>query len=92
MAPARDGKSHIGTIGEHLRSQYLEPLGMGCEELASDLGVNAQEIKNVVHDGMDLPPWLATRLDEHYGQSDGFWARLQQVCNGTFTGATPNQR
>lgn len=63
--------------GEVLRKEWLEPLGMNANQLAKALGVNRQNVYELVGEKRGVSAEMALRLARWSGMSEGFWLRLQ---------------
>jgi addiction module HigA family antidote len=66
---------HPGFI---LREEFLEPLGMTEEQLATAIGVPAAEINAVVQGRLGISADIGMRLSRYFGLSEGFWTGLQE--------------
>jgi addiction module HigA family antidote len=63
--------------GEHVRLDYLEPLGLTVTEAAEKLGVTRQALNNLVNGRAGISPEMAIRLSKALGASARFWLNLQ---------------
>lgn len=64
-------------VGEMLREEFLEPLGMTQSELAQRIGVPFQRVNSLVNGRRNLTPDSALRLSKFFGTSAGFWMNHQ---------------
>ena len=64
--------------GEVLREEFLLPLGLSAEELATALRVPASRLRAIVHERRCVIADTALRLARNFGVSAKFWLRLQQ--------------
>lgn len=64
-------------VGEMLREEFLEPLGMTQSELAQRIGVPFQRVNSLVNGRRNLTPDTALRLSKFFGASAGFWMNHQ---------------
>jgi len=63
--------------GEHLRSDYLEPLGLTVTEAARKLGVTRQTLNNLVNGASGISPEMAIRLSKAFGGRPEVWLGMQ---------------
>ena len=63
--------------GEILRDEFLLPLGLSQNELATRIGVPANRISDLVRGRRDISADTDLRLCHAFGLSHGFWLRLQ---------------
>lgn len=64
--------------GEMLREEWLAPLGMNANQLANALGVNRQNVYEIVNEKRGLSAEMALRLARWSGMSPRFWLGLQE--------------
>ncbi|WP_258878974.1 HigA family addiction module antitoxin [Paraburkholderia sp. BL6669N2] len=65
--------------GEVLREDFLAPLGMTTNALASALRTALSKIEDVVHERREVDAELALRLARYFGGSAESWLNLQQA-------------
>ncbi len=63
--------------GEHLRRDYLEPLGLSVTAAARTLGVTRQTLNNLVNGAGGISPEMAIRLSKAFGGSPEVWLGMQ---------------
>jgi len=63
--------------GEILLEEFLKPLGISQYRLASDIGVQARRIHEIVHGQRMITADTALRLSRYFGLSERFWLNLQ---------------
>jgi antitoxin HigA-1 len=63
--------------GQHIRLEYLEPLGLSVTEAARILGVTRANLSNIVNGRSGISPEMAVRLAKAFGGSAEIWLRLQ---------------
>jgi addiction module HigA family antidote len=64
--------------GEVLREEYLAPLGMSANALASALHVPANRVSAIIAGKRNVTADTALRLARFFGTSPEFWLNLQQ--------------
>ncbi len=65
---------HPGTI---LQTDFLEPLDLSQNQLATELRVPATRIHDIVHGRRGISAETALRLGRYFGMSAAFWMNLQ---------------
>ena len=63
--------------GEHLREDFLKPLGLSVNALALGLRVPATRILAIVKEKRRISPDTALRLSRYFKMSPEFWLTLQ---------------
>jgi len=63
--------------GEMLREEFMGPLGVSCEALATAMGVSAARVAGIVAERRGISEDTARRLSKHFGMSAQFWMNLQ---------------
>ncbi|MFK2893743.1 HigA family addiction module antidote protein [Dyella flagellata] len=64
--------------GEMLPEEFMVPLGLSGNALASALGVTAARINEIVQEKRGITADTALRLSRYFGNSPEFWLNLQQ--------------
>lgn len=65
--------------GEMLKHEFLTPLGLSAAGLATELGVPANRITEMVAGRRGMTADTALRLAERFGTSPEFWMNLQSM-------------
>jgi antitoxin HigA-1 len=63
--------------GEMLNEEFLKPLGLSMNKLASELHVPANRISAIVDGERGISGDTALRLGRYFGMSPEFWMNLQ---------------
>ena len=63
--------------GEHLREDFMRPLGLSVNALALALRVPATRILAIVRENRRISPDTALRLARYFRTSPEFWLNLQ---------------
>ncbi|MBB5207843.1 HigA family addiction module antitoxin [Chiayiivirga flava] len=63
--------------GEVLREEYLQPLGMTSNALATALAVPAPRINDIARERRAVSPDTAMRLARYFDTTAEFWMNLQ---------------
>ncbi|GLQ48835.1 HigA family addiction module antitoxin [Dyella flava] len=64
--------------GEMLREEFMLPLVLSGNVLATELGVTAARINEIVQEKRGISADMALRLSRYFGNSAEFWLNLQQ--------------
>ena len=64
--------------GEILREDVLPAIRISRTEIARLLGISRQHLYDVLNEKKPVTPQMALRLGRMFGNSPGFWLRLQQ--------------
>ena len=65
------------TIGEILKEEFLEPMGITSYKLSKELGVSTTTILDLIHNRRKISVEMALRLSKFFGNSHKFWLNLQ---------------
>ena len=65
------------TIGEILREEFMEPLGVSSYALAKAINVPASRIQDILHDRRKITADTSLRLAKYFGVSDKYFLNLQ---------------
>jgi addiction module HigA family antidote len=63
--------------GEMLLEEFLKPMGLSQQDLASSVKVPYQRINELVNKRRGVSPSTALRLARFFGNSPSFWLNLQ---------------
>ncbi|MFN3233147.1 MAG: HigA family addiction module antitoxin [Alphaproteobacteria bacterium] len=64
--------------GEILKEEFLTPLGLSANKLASHIGVPANRITGIINGTRGITPDTAIRLGQAFRTTARFWLNLQQ--------------
>jgi addiction module HigA family antidote len=80
--------------GAMLREEFMEPLGVSVEALASAMGVSTARMAEIVAEWRGISAHTARRLEKYFGMSARFWMNLQRnhVMALAYTGRTSKNR
>lgn len=65
--------------GEMLHEEFMTPLGISQNQLASDLRVPPGRINQIINGKRGITSDTALRLAKFFGNSPEFWMNLQQM-------------
>lgn len=63
--------------GEVLREEFLKPFGINAESLADNIGMNVQNMREIISEQQTVTADTALRLAKFFGTSARFWLGLQ---------------
>jgi addiction module HigA family antidote len=64
-------------IGEILKEEFLDPLGISAYRLSKELKVSTSTVLDLIHDRRKISVEMALRLSKFFGNSHKFWTNLQ---------------
>lgn len=64
-------------IGDILKEEFLDPLGITAYRLSRELNVSTSSILDLVHNKRKISVEMALRLSKFFGNSHKFWINLQ---------------
>ncbi len=73
----------IGTIGDYLRDEWMNPFGLSGNRVALAVGVPANRITDIVAGRRGITADTDLRLCRYFGMSDGHFLRMQDYINTT---------
>jgi addiction module HigA family antidote len=83
MPSHSDSSQHPGTV---LRKRFMGPHGLDVERLATDLGVPAARLDDVLAGQRSITADMALRLGRYFGTSPLYWMNLQSRFDLHVTG------
>ncbi len=63
--------------GETLLDEFMKPFGLSAHALATDLGLPATRIGDIIHHRRGITPETGIALAEYFGTSVEFWLGIQ---------------
>lgn len=69
------------TLGEILREDFMEPMGISINQLSRDLDVPVNRISEIVNGKRSVTADTALRLERYFGVEAQFWLNLQSEHN-----------
>ena len=67
------------TIGEYLKTEWLEPLGLSAYRLAKDIRITPSAMLNIINGKRNLSLDTAWRLSHYFGMSKNYFINLQNT-------------
>lgn len=68
---------NLPSVGEILKDEFLNPLGLSQNALAIAIGVPSNRINNIVNGKTGITADTDLRLTTYFGLSEGYFMRLQ---------------
>ena len=65
------------TIGEILREEFMEPLGISAYRLSKEINVPTSRIQDILHDRRKITADTSLRLAKYFGVSDKYFLDMQ---------------
>lgn len=65
------------TMGEILKEEFMEPMGISAYRLAQDIHVPVSRIQDILHDRRKITADTSLRLARYFGVSDRFFLDIQ---------------
>lgn len=70
-------KIEIGTFGDYLKEEWLEPLGLSSYKLAKDLGISATALGKILSGKHRMSMDTCWRLARYFGVSRNYFFNIQ---------------
>lgn len=67
----------VPTMGEILREEFMEPMGISAYRLAQDIHVPVSRIQDILHDRRKITADTSLRLARYFGVSDRLFLDMQ---------------
>ncbi len=65
------------TVGEILKEEFMEPIGISAYKLAQDIFVPTSRVQDILHDRRKITVDTSLRLGKYFGVSDEYFLKLQ---------------
>ncbi len=65
--------------GEMLREEFMMPLSLSADALATRTGLTVEHIEGIVAEREGITPDVAERLGAAFGQSPEFWMNIRSA-------------
>lgn len=70
-------KIPVPSVGEILREEFLEPMGITAYRLSKEINVSTTTILNIINNNRKITVDTALRFSRFFGNSESFWLNLQ---------------
>ena len=74
-------KKIIITVGDILKEEYLDPLGISAYRLANEIGVSTSLMSQIIHGTTAVSADVAWRLGQFFDTSPQYWLNMQASCD-----------
>ena len=64
-------------IGDIIKEEFLEPLGISAYRFAKDIKVSTSSVLDLIHNRRKITVEMALRLSRYFNTSSKFWLNLQ---------------
>lgn len=71
------GLTSTPTVGEILKEEFMEPMGISAYKLAQDIFVPTSRVQDILHDRRKITVDTSLRLGKYFGVSDEYFLKLQ---------------
>ncbi|TVP76336.1 MAG: addiction module antidote protein, HigA family [Puniceicoccaceae bacterium] len=68
------------TIGEILKTEFLEPLGLSQYRLAQATGIPESTLSKIINGHARITTEISIRLGRYFSSAPDYFARLQLAC------------
>ena len=65
------------TIGEILKEEFMEPMGISAYKLAQGIFVPTSRVQDILHNRRKISVDTSLRLGKYFGVSDEYFLKLQ---------------
>ena len=72
-----DRRISTPTVGEILKEEFMEPMGISAYKLAQDIFVPTSRVPDILHDRRKITVDTSLRLGKYFGVSDEYFLKLQ---------------
>ena len=74
-------KKILISVGDILKEEYLDPLGISAYRLAREIGVSTSLMSQIIHGTTAISADLAWRLGQFFDTSAQYWLNMQAACD-----------
>ncbi|MCL2067516.1 MAG: HigA family addiction module antitoxin [Treponema sp.] len=69
------------SVGDILKEEYLEPMGISAYRLAMEIGVSTSLMSQIIHGSTAVSADVAWRLGQFFDTSAQYWLNMQASCD-----------
>jgi len=69
------------TVGDILKEEYLDPMGISAYRLAREIGVSTSLMSQIIHGVTAISADVAWRLGQFFDTSAQYWLNMQAACD-----------
>ena len=74
-------KKILITVGDILKEEYLDPMGISAYRLAREIGVSTSLMSQIIHGTTAISADVAWRLGKFFDTSAQYWLNMQATCD-----------
>jgi len=74
-------KRVLVSVGDILKEEYLDPLGISAYRLAHEIGVSTSLMSQIVRGSTAVSADVAWRLGKFFDTSAQYWLNMQASCD-----------
>ena len=74
-------KKILISVGDILKEEYLDPMGISAYRLAKEIGVSTSLMSQIVHGTTSISADVAWRLGQFFDTSAQYWLNMQASCD-----------
>jgi len=74
-------KKILITVGDILKEEYLDPMGISAYRLAREIGVSTSLMSQILHGTTAVSADVAWRLGQFFDTSAQYWLNMQASCD-----------
>ena len=74
-------KKILITVGDILKEEYLEPMGISAYRLANEIGVSTSLMSQILRGITAVSADVAWRLGKFFDTSAQYWLNMQATCD-----------
>ena len=75
------GRKILISVGDILKEEYLEPMGISAYRLAREIGVSTSLMSQIIRGTTAISADLAWRLGQFFDTSAQYWLNMQASCD-----------
>ena len=74
-------KKILITVGDILKEEYLDPMGISAYRLACEIGVSHSLMSQIIRGTTAISADVAWRLGKFFDTSAQYWLNMQSTCD-----------
>ena len=74
-------KKILISVGDILKEEYLDPMGISAYRLAREIGVSHSLMSQIIHGTTGISADVAWRLGQFFDTSAQYWLNMQATCD-----------
>ena len=69
------------SVGDILKEEYLDPMGISAYRLAHEIGVSTSLMSQIIRGSTAISADVAWRLGQFFATSAQYWLNMQATCD-----------